>query len=108
MTERQPSKRLDAIKCINHPFFISGETLQNFQVNVELEEVGKFKKKKDDVNSFVVNSGVINGQVHTIDDSGSKGEFVSIKQVSKKGNKNSMKRKPRASIYRAVLDRNVM
>ena len=49
-------------------------------IEEKLKEVGKFKKpKKDEVNSFVVNSGVINGKVNTVDDSGSKAGFVSIK-----------------------------
>jgi hypothetical protein len=38
-----------------------------------------------------VNSGVINGQVHTVDDSGSKGGFVSIKKVSEGGKVKSPK-----------------
>lgn len=52
-----------------------------------MDTVGKVKLKKDQVNSFIVNSGVINGQVMTVDDSGSKGGFVSIKKVDDIGKK---------------------
>ena len=67
MTYVDPKKRITAKSCLKHAFFESGNDEQYIEVN-NLKQVGKFKKKKDDVNSFVVNSGVINGKMNTVND----------------------------------------
>ncbi len=103
MTHVNPANRLSAYQCLQHPFF-SDSHQNEITVNSGLDKVGKFEKKKDEKpNSFFVNSGVINGQINTVNDCGSKAGMVSIKKVDKFNKKPN--NKPRASIYKTVLDR---
>lgn len=103
MLEVSVEKRFSAAECLKHAFFKSGEPEKQLEIDIDtsLRNISKNRPMPDKKNSLVVRDAVINGETHTMNETGSDAGINSFRNVEKgAGPRANVKRE---SIYKYVL-----